>query len=830
MYNVPLVELQRSPSAQIVGKLAEDSGLFLTHFEHRHHLSPPPSWLPTDRPDLAGELSWQGGILKEHKYQHFRYDQPLGSLHPGHRAKWTAHELCHGLAGFTWRSDMTPLAHTLSARLSEVLPVALWYFFDEVQLRRCPLHYLQGALFQDHCVYCEQVAQHGPRLPEPEDEKAIHEGIKFVKAEFAMIAKSKRFGRPLPNRYATLDLNSDALAYVAQNLRRMEDPVFRMFIELFHGHHTGMWADLDELEGRVWGLCEALSGGLPANPLPAGRAHWIAQDLGWRLLLVSTQCEDAEAIDRLESLAEGLARNPEDLQAVFDGYQDLHESFFLPDPENMFAVGYPLPSSKGKLPWGSDYAQLFHGIDSACPSLAKALGKEGLSEQISGFAEWDLEHPRRLPIGKRFARFLVETASGPLADLASYEAAIQHPDPPDPWSASLSWSSPEGELVRIAQGVEILKMSVEVDTLIKALEDEDEERDIPEREHWMLICNQPGGVRRIIEISDQSAHALTLLSENPVERRLLNLDDEDWEMLTDVGAITPCSWHLYVPEVVPTRSITTDGPLPDAFALTSSRGLWRQATTVTSFNHDDDESAFEPTPISEDHEDHEDHAHRSSSEEDTPPQSKETVYQADEAIKSLAALNLLFFFVWIKRSPYIKSRLTSKRRRATRPAPSIAFAAAPQISTAEALEDIGYREDRPPMNTFEEQLRQALSGQASDSEDELEGLDDGASYDQLEDLEGLFNFKGLEDQVDDDLIVNVAHESDLINDSEEFLSELSRESDTKTGVMRYLDEAKIEIFDDLQGPEEATHVDVAVDDQQGEDVGFGDRWTDWNNE
>ena len=122
MYNIPLVELQRSPSAQIVGKLAEDSGLFLTHFEHRHHLPLPSTWLPPDRPDLEGELSWRGGVLKEHKYLHFRYDQPLGSLHPGHRAKWTAHELCHGLVGFTWRSDMTPLAHSLASVISLQLP------------------------------------------------------------------------------------------------------------------------------------------------------------------------------------------------------------------------------------------------------------------------------------------------------------------------------------------------------------------------------------------------------------------------------------------------------------------------------------------------------------------------------------------------------------------------------------------------------------------------------------------------------------------------------------------------------------------------------------
>ena len=41
MYNVPWPELNRSPAAQVVAKLAVDSGLFLTHFEHRHHLPLP---------------------------------------------------------------------------------------------------------------------------------------------------------------------------------------------------------------------------------------------------------------------------------------------------------------------------------------------------------------------------------------------------------------------------------------------------------------------------------------------------------------------------------------------------------------------------------------------------------------------------------------------------------------------------------------------------------------------------------------------------------------------------------------------------------------------
>ena len=803
MYNVPWPELNRSPAAQVVAKLAVDSGLFLTHFEHRHHLPLPSMWLPEDRPDLGGGLEWRGGVLKENKFLHFRYDQPLGSLHPGHRAKWTAHELCHGLVGFAWRPDMSPLAHCLTARLAEVLPVALWYFFDEVQLRRCPLHYLQGALFQDHCVYCERLAKQGPRLPEIEDDRMIKEGIKFVKNELAMIAKSKRFGRPLPHRYATLDLNSDAMAYVAQNLKRMEDPYFRMFIELFHGHHTGLWADLDELEGRVWGLTEALSGGLPANPLPAGKDHWIAQDLGWRLLSVAAQCEDQEAIDLLESLAEGLARSPNDLAPVFKGYQELHDTFFLPEPEEMFALGYPLIDPETDTVWGSDLAQLYRGVDSACPSLSKALGAEGLSEQVSAFAVWDLERPQRAGIGKRFAQFLANTAQGPLSDLASYEATLQHPEPPDPYSAAFAWHSAEGDLTRRAQGVNVLQLRVEVPTLIEAIENEDEEMEVPEREHWMLICNQAGGVRRIAEISERSANALELLSEGPVERQLLNLDEDEWGILLDAGAITPCNWHIYTPEVMskPLSKFDDDGLLPDAFALTSSRGMWSQARPAHEQSlAKDNLEAFEPTPIYE---------VKSEKAFSNAPASvmPEALSAEEQAVKSLQELSTVIEGVRSGISTDSNRSRPLQRKRSRPQWGEAAFVPTPQITSAQALEAMGYSEDRPPENKFEERLRHALAKQKYDEEVVSGEYHPDVMTPLLTDMdlkeEELFSFD-LEDSIEE-----------LLQEEEAFMRELG------------------EVFSDQdETPIEDKPLDSKIaeleEDLSGKDVGFGERWGDWD--
>jgi len=379
-------------------------------------------------------------------------------------------------------------------------------------------------------------------------------------------------------------------------------------------------------------------------------------------------------------------------------------------------------------------------------------------------------------------------------------------------------------------------MSVEVDTLIKALEEGDEELDIPEREYWVLICNQPGGVRRVVEISDQAAHALKLLAKNPVERRLLNLDDEDWEALIEIGALTPCSWHLYVPEVVPPRTINTDGPLPDAFALIASRGLWRQAKTLNLSASPEEDQAFEPTPISKDPDEEAQHAtHHSEDKEMTALELQGAQKQTNQALKSLEALSEVIDEVRMGRPPEIRSRLMAKRRRGTQPAPSISFAAAPQISTVEALQDIGYRADRPPMNPFEEQLRQALSEQAGGAtEDEVSAgfPHQGSSHDEDDEFEGLFHFEGLEDQLDDELIIDVNSSEDFLNPSEwtEWTDPDSDSEDgMKRGLIRYLDEAKIESFEDPH-LDHLTPNELIDEGQQGQDVGFGQRWTDWDDE
>ncbi|MEC9072019.1 MAG: hypothetical protein VX938_06550, partial [Myxococcota bacterium] len=176
----PSHELTRSPAASRIGELAAESELFLAHFEHRVQLDLPEDWIPQDRQDLAGSSVWQGGVLPEPKYQCFRHDLLVGSFHPGHRAKWTAHELCHGLVGFGWRPGASRLFLALAARLAEALPVALWYFLDEAGLQRCHAHRGDGPLHGRYCSACEEAARGGSLVSDGDAERWRAEGVRFV--------------------------------------------------------------------------------------------------------------------------------------------------------------------------------------------------------------------------------------------------------------------------------------------------------------------------------------------------------------------------------------------------------------------------------------------------------------------------------------------------------------------------------------------------------------------------------------------------------------------------------------------------------------------------
>lgn len=502
-------ELARSSAAEAVGRLASASGLRLSHFEHRVHLPLPEPWRPLDRPDLDGAPVWQAGALVEHKYAHFRYDDPVGSFHPGHRAKWTAHELCHALVGFAWRPDAGPLFHTLAARLSELLPVALWYFFDEADLRRCPDH--DAPLFDLLCPACE-VAARAARRPE-RDDSWLERGRAFVDRELAAVRRSVRLGRPVGHRFATLDLRSDALAYVAAHADRLGSEEMERHVAGFHGPGSGHAESLEALEARVEALCDALCGGptsgLALTPDPTG---WAAQDVAWRLLCVRAECE-GEAREALDALVERLTDDSGALPGVVTDYCALHEDFYVPDPADLLAVGYDLPGG-----YGRSAAQIAAGLAQTCPETAARLGDD-LEPLAAAFVCEDA--PERAPLARRFASWLTRHDTGAVADLAAYEAAVNHPAPPDATADALG---PDGEGLRVADGVEVLSLA-----------HDPTHPDCPVRPTYLAVRRTSGGDTVVCELSREAADHL-----GEPER----LTEDERASLHALGVLVPARYRL----------------------------------------------------------------------------------------------------------------------------------------------------------------------------------------------------------------------------------------------------------------------------------------------
>lgn len=543
--NAPEAELRRSPAAARVGRLAHESGLLLSHFEYRRYLRPIDGWVPDDRPDLFEVPAWQAGRLVEPKYGPFRHENPVGSFHPGHRAKWTAHELCHALVGFGWRADATPLFRALAAQMSELLPVVLYYFLDEAGLGRCAEHEGGGPLFGRFCPDCERAALNGPGAI---DRRWFERGRAFVEAELAAVARARRLGRPVSHRYATLDLRSDAVAYVAAHRRRLESPGFARFVELFLGPEQGAHAHLDDLEARVWAVFEDLVGGPRASAWRGGRVRWMAQDVGARLLEVALVCdgEPAKAIDALvEALAAAVSgretASEAALSQVIAGYEALYEDWILPEPEGVFAVGYPLPGG-----YGFAVDQAVEGLTQVMPATA-ALLDEALEPVVDAFVRQ--APPARGPIARRFARFLDAEAPGPVADVARYEAAVAHPEPADAALDAFGTLAPaSGGDWRLARGTELLPVGVDVRAMAAEPDAVPEDLDaVPSRPHTLAIRRVSAGDVVVAELSSEAAATCRRLAEAPVSLSELSITADEWLALQSLGLIRPVAWRVDAP-------------------------------------------------------------------------------------------------------------------------------------------------------------------------------------------------------------------------------------------------------------------------------------------
>jgi hypothetical protein len=558
----PQREYRRTPAAARVAALAARDGLFCFHFEHRIEPALPEDWVPPGDPSLAEPPEWSNGVLPERKYQSFRHDLALGSFHPHHRAKWSTHELCHGLVGFAWHPTATAFFHATAGRLAELLPVALWYFFDEAFLTRCPLHQGDGALYRAHCPDCEAAAR--PLPDDPDAREHLRGGLRFLDRELAAIARSRREGRPLPHRHATLDLSADGVAYALAHERRLASPAFARFAEQFTLPQGGRSETLDALEARVLAVADALIGGPPPAalcPSPThGRWRWIAQDLGWRLHALAHETDgEAEAAlhDQLDSLAALVAATadpalPADVldpraratvQRTAEAYRALAEDWELPDPEELLALGYTAPGL------ATGWPQLLTGLHTCTPLTAEALGAV-FEAEVQSFAAVD--PMERSPLARRWARHLHATRPGPLADLAAWEAALSAVPPSRP-----PCLDGPGEDLALAPGLELLRFDHDVVRLAERVDEGAVDGDgagglivlegepIEAAPTWIVLGRDLHDELLILDLDAETAEALGGQSADLI-------DPEVRAVLLDLHVLTPRRLAEAAPRTVAT--------------------------------------------------------------------------------------------------------------------------------------------------------------------------------------------------------------------------------------------------------------------------------------
>lgn len=558
--NAPRKELLRSPAAARVGRLAAAQGLRLFHYEWRHHLDLPADLVPAHDPSLAQAPSWGAGVLPERKYQSFRHDQAIGGYHPGMRAKWTAHELCHALIGFAWHETASPLFLATAGRLSELLPVVLWYHLDEAHLRRCPQHASTGALHRRVCPECEALA--GSVVDEVRAEGRLEAGRAWLEAELLAIRETRRQGQPVPHVVGSLDLCSDGIAYAAAHGPRMATPAFRRFIEGFAVEGGGWVRSLDALEARVLDVVDAITEGKPLADLAPSRTHgearWVLQDLAWRLLMLWHETE-GEAADTLSDLIDDLSSACGDtadatlsgsqveaeaeaaISRALDGYRALHEEWVLPEPDHLFALGHDLLGTHS----GRSVDQVSQGVQSALPLTCDLL--HDLPDRVADFVAQD--HAVRVPLGHRFATWLGSDVHPALAELAHYEAALTHLPVADDEVLGLGPVSADGRY-RLARGVRVLRTRHDVVEVARAADFGDlEVRDddlvdvdgnpIAEADSALALSRAPDGQPQVLNLEPHVADALLGLWNGGT---LEGVSDGTVSALAAHGVLRPVRW------------------------------------------------------------------------------------------------------------------------------------------------------------------------------------------------------------------------------------------------------------------------------------------------
>lgn len=431
--------------------LARESGLFLGHFEHTAWVDLPDAWDPPDRPDLGEVRPWEGGVLAETKFRHFRLDRMVGSFHPAQRSAWTAHELAHKLVGWAWWPGITRLELATCARVAEALPVALWYFFDEAGRRRCAEHTEVDAWGGLYCRACDAAALEGPRPLDERDALRLADGRRFLERELAAAEASLARGRPVPTPWRRVDLCSDGLAWASAHGARLADPRSAAWLAAFvrpgEGHHGSFGA----LVARVREVAAAVLDGAPLARWRGTSADWALQDAAQRVTQVAALV-DGDAGAALDTVLRAAAADRQ-VRTLLDGYAAVAEDFELPEAHDVFAVGYALPGVALPAPSG-----LHQAAASGFPHAVRLLGA-GAAAAVEAFRAED--GWERRPFVRRFEASLRRRGVAPgVQAIAALEAALADAPPADLGALALApdvdlggpLGSGCGELVELPRG------------------------------------------------------------------------------------------------------------------------------------------------------------------------------------------------------------------------------------------------------------------------------------------------------------------------------------------------------------------------------------------
>ena len=143
----------------------------------------------------------------------------------------------------------------------------------------------------------------------------------------------------------------------------------------------------------------------------------------------------------------------------------------------------------------------------------------------------------RRPLGRRFAAYLTHASPEAVSDLARFEAAVTYPAASDPVAATFTGQPGSDEELRVAEGIEVLRVQHAVT--------EDTPSPLPEPAHWVIWQALDGDLRLLV-ISEAAASLLEGGAGDSLVPMESGLEPEEVALLQSHGVLAPVRWALDV--------------------------------------------------------------------------------------------------------------------------------------------------------------------------------------------------------------------------------------------------------------------------------------------